>query len=174
MKQGTFTFSPISEKQTMESSTRSFVDLPQLLADYLGSEHKYIFVERCLEAAVAGTGVDNLYLLPAGRSPDNPSEVIASAQAGFLLEVLKPRYDFIVIDSPPTLPTADAMVMAPRTDGILLVVKSGYVERKIIKNTVDQIRSAGLPVLGAVLNQVDLKKEGYYRYYNKYYASDHG
>jgi Mrp family chromosome partitioning ATPase len=72
------------------------------------------------------------------------------------------------------MPATDAMLMAPRTDGTILVIKSGNTERKIVKNVVDSFKNAKLPILGILLNLVDLKKEGYYRYYKKYYASYYG
>ena len=61
--------------------------------------------------------------------------------------------------------------MAPRTDGTILVIKSGNTARKIVKTVTDSFQAAGQPILGVLLNQVDMKKEGYYRYYKKYYAS---
>lgn len=72
------------------------------------------------------------------------------------------------------MPATDAMLMAPRTDGTILVVKSGNTERKIVKDVVESFQKANLPILGVLLNQVDLKREGYYRYYKKYYSSYYG
>jgi Mrp family chromosome partitioning ATPase len=92
----------------------------------------------------------------------------------FLMQYLKKNFDFIVIDTPPVMVATDAVIMAPRVDGTLLVIKSNNTERKIIENVLDQYKSANLPILGAILNHVDMKKEGYYRYYNKYYSSYYG
>jgi len=70
----------------------------------------------------------------------------------------------------PVLPATDSMLMAPRTAGTILVVKSGNTERKIIKEVMESFKNAGLPIMGTILNFVNLKKEGYYRYYKKYYS----
>ncbi|MCG8551101.1 MAG: capsular biosynthesis protein, partial [Desulfobacterales bacterium] len=59
-------------------------------------------------------------------------------------------------------------------EGTIFVIKSGHTERKIIQDVVEQYRAAKLPIIGTVLNQVDMKKEGYYRYYHKYYTSYYG
>jgi len=53
-------------------------------------------------------------------------------------------------------------------------VRSGNTERKVIKGVVDSFNNGNLPILGVLLNYVDLKKEGYYRYYKKYYSSYYG
>ena len=92
----------------------------------------------------------------------------------FLMQYLKKNFDFIVIDSPPVMPATDAILMAQRTEGTIMVMKCGHADRKIIKGVLDQYNTAGLPIVGTVLNQVDMKKEGYYRYYHKYYSSYYG
>ncbi|MBU0465675.1 MAG: capsular biosynthesis protein, partial [Proteobacteria bacterium] len=84
------------------------------------------------------------------------------------------RFDFIIIDAPPVMPATDALIITPKTDGAILVIKSGHTDRKIIQIVLDKFEKAGQPIIGAVLNRVNMKKEGYYRYYKKYYSSYYG
>jgi len=87
---------------------------------------------------------------------------------------LKKRFDTIIIDSPPILPASDAILLAPRTDGVVLVVKSGMMNREMVKRAVEQLRLSKANLLGVVLNAVDTKREGYYKYYHKYYSKYYG
>jgi len=92
----------------------------------------------------------------------------------FLLSYLNRHFDRLVIDSSPVLPASDAVLIAPRTDGVVLMVKAGQVNRELIKKAVDQIRMTKANLVGVVLNQVDVKREGYYKYYHKYYSEYYG
>lgn len=115
-----------------------------------------------------------MFLLPAGVVPPNPLELLGSSRTEFLIAHLKSQFDFIVIDTPPVMPATDALVMGPRTDGTIFIISAGYVNRKIIQSVINQFKNADKPILGCVLNRVDMKKEGYYRYYKKYYQSYYG
>jgi len=124
--------------------------------------------------AIRETEIKNLFILPGGSVPPNPSELIGSKRMEFLVQYLEKNFDFIVIDTPPVMPATDAILMAPRTDGTVFVIKSGNTDRKIIQDVIGQFKTANLPIIGSVLNLLDMKKEGYYRYYNKYYSSYYG
>ena len=170
---GTFQFSPLSPDDIRFTVSQN-VNFEKLFKEFLGPGEEPMFIQRSIDASIHPTKAENLYVLPSGKIPPNPSEVIGSAGAAFLLDLLKKKYDFIILDTPPVMPATDALLMAPRTDGTLLVVKSGNTEIKVIKGVVDSFKAAKLPILGILLNQVDLKKEGYYRYYKKYYSSYYG
>ena len=78
------------------------------------------------------------------------------------------------IRAAPILPASDALLVAPQTDGVVLVTKAGLMNRELVKNAVESLNAAHSNVLGIVLNQVDVKREGYYKYYHKYYSSYYG
>ena len=90
----------------------------------------------------------------------------------FLISLLKRQFDILIIDTPPILPASDAMILAPQTDGLLLVIKSGHINRELIKKAVEQIRISQANLIGVVLNQVDFERERYYsgKYYSRYYG----
>lgn len=172
MLEGIFNFKTLS-KTDIKSPISQNINFEKLLNEFLGQGEELLFLNNSIESAIYPTEAENLYILPSGKIPPNPSEVIGSRSAEFLMQLLRKKYDFIILDTPPVMPATDALVMAPRTDGTILVVKSGNTERKVVKSVVDNFKNLNLPILGILLNYVDLKKEGYYKYYNKYYSSYH-
>lgn len=173
MTQGTFAFSQPSEEPG-KSAAAAPVDMEKLFDEFNTGETTYKYCQAAIEKAIAPTEEDNLFILPAGAVPANPAETVGSGRMAFLIDYLKTRFDFVIIDSPPVTPASDALVLAPRVDGTLFVIKSGHSDRKIVQDAVDQFQAANQPILGMVLNQVNMKKEGYYRYYQKYYNSYYG
>lgn len=173
METGRFEFSAL-RPEGMEKSLDQTVDFEQLYKEFTVSAGRYIFLKAAIDRAVIPTDTPNLYLMPAGPAPSNPSEMAGSDRTRYLIEYLKHEFDFIILDTPPVLPASDALLLAPHTDGTILVIKAGRTHRKAIKNTVEQFNTTHLPIIGTVLNQVDMKHEGYYRYYKKYYASYYG
>jgi len=173
MKDGGFTF---EEFQENESEHASFdpVDFDQVYTRALIGNEEIPFLQRGIDEAIVKTNTDNLFLLPAGRIAPNPSEVMGSGRMNFLITHLKDRFDRVIIDTPPIMPASDALILTPLTDGVVLVVKAGLMNRELVKNTVDQLKLAQANLLGIVLNRVDLKREGYYKYYHKYYSKYYG
>ncbi len=170
MRKGVFHF---KESQEVESDQASFdpVDFDQVYKRALIGKESLPFLGKAIDEAIVRTDTKNLFLLPAGRLAPNPSEVMGSNRMAFLISQLKDRFDCLIIDTPPILPMSDALVLAPRTDGVLLVVRAGHIKREMLRNSVDQLKMAQANILGIVLNRVDLKKEAYYKYFHKYYSS---
>lgn len=173
MKSGSFEFSP-PPKDAAELARHQTMDIEKLFEEFNDGENTLRYCSTAINRAILPTDVENLFIMPAGKTPPNPSEVVGSSRMAFLIETLKSRFDFIIIDTPPVTPATDALLIAPMVDGTVLVVKSGNTDRKIIQDAIDQFKSVKQPILGIVLNQVDMKKEGYYKYYQKYYTSYYG
>ena len=173
MKSGKFRF---EEFQETESDQASFdpVDFDQVYTRALIGNEEIPFLYKGIDKAILKTNTNNLFLLPAGRIVPNPSEVMGSNRMSFLITHLKDRFDRVIIDTPPILPASDALILTPRTDGVVLVVKAGLINRELVRNTVDQLKLTQANLLGVVLNRVDLKREGYYKYYHKYYSKYYG
>ncbi len=91
-------------------------------------------------------------VLPAGITPPNPSELLASNALDKLLDSLKLVYDFIIIDTPPMGIVSDALVIAPKTDGVLIVVKEKSTLHADFEKVLDSIKLTGVRTLGAILN----------------------
>ncbi|MDY0375670.1 MAG: polysaccharide biosynthesis tyrosine autokinase [Desulfobacterium sp.] len=173
MKSGSFEFSP-PPKDAAELARHQTMDIEKLFEEFNDGENTLRYCSTAINRAILPTDVENLFIMPAGKTPPNPSEVVGSSRMAFLIETLKSRFDFIIIDTPPVTPATDALLIAPMVDGAVLVVKSGNTDRKIIQDAIDQFKAVKQPILGIVLNQVDMKKEGYYKYYQKYYTSYYG
>ena len=170
---GEFAFSSQTLDEQRAASNHE-IDFNNLYAEFGSSTNGFHYLAQAIDSAVNQTETPNLFVLPAGIVPPNPSEILGSFRAGFLLDQLKSRFDFIIIDAAPVMPATDALVLTPKTDGAVFVIKSGHTDRKIIKEVLGRFEQAGQPIIGTVLNRVNMKKEGYYRYYKKYYSSYYG
>jgi len=173
METGSFEFSalPRDEGKTAKNQT---IDIEKLFENFNDIENSLKYCNAAIDKAIIPTEEDNLFLISTGKIPTNPAEVVGSNHMAFLIEILKSRFDFILIDTPPVTAATDALLFSPMVDGTLLVIKSGNTDRRIIQNAVDQFKAVNQPIIGFVLNQVDMKKEGYYKYYEKYYSSYYG
>jgi polysaccharide biosynthesis transport protein len=107
----------------------------------------------------------NLSILAAGTPPPNPAELLASAQMKDMLDDLREQYDHIVIDTPPTLSVTDAVVLSPRVDSVVLVIRSGKTTKQALRRARDVLMQVNAHVTGVLLNAVDLSSPDYYYYY---------
>src|SRR5271156_819897 len=120
----------------------------------------------------------NLSILPAGTPPPNPAELLASSNMRDVLEELRGQYDHIVVDTPPTLSVTDAVVLSPRADAIVLVIRSGQTTKQALRRSRDILMRVNAKVSGVLLNAVDLSSPDYYYYYeyqgkySRYYRDD--
>jgi non-specific protein-tyrosine kinase len=120
------------------------------------------------------TEVPGLQVITSGGLPPNPAELLGSEHLHSILTHLADVADIVVIDSPPVLAVTDAAVLAPRVDGVLLVVKPGVTKLAACKQAVEQLRRVGANVLGVVLNEVELKRSYYFNYRYKSYSYPYG
>ena len=134
----------------------------------------YLSGQCAFTEAVYMTNVRNLHMIFAGPVPPNPAELLGSNAFKIVIEKMKTVYDYIIIDTPPLGSVIDAAVIANECDGSILVVKSGEISRRFARKIVDQLRMADCPILGAILNSVDMKKNSYGNYYGKYYGKYYG
>ena len=124
---------------------------------------------------VRTTAVENLYLLPSGKRPPNPAELLSSARKRQLVEELRSEYDMILFDSPPVVPVTDATVLASEiADMVLLVVRSGETKREVAQKAQELLERVDANIFGVVLNSIDYAKRygSYYYYYHYYYSHD--
>jgi capsular exopolysaccharide synthesis family protein len=110
----------------------------------------------------------NLYVLPAGPLPQNPAEVLGSAGLRDTLDAIeRAGADFILIDSPPVLPVADALALSQFTDGVLVLTVAGRTPKGHLTETVDRLRQVNADLVGVVLNGIPTKGR-YTRSYGGY------
>jgi capsular exopolysaccharide synthesis family protein len=114
-----------------------------------------------------------IWFLPAGKTPENPLELMQSGRLSPLMERLKSWFDWVVVDSPPVLPLADTSVWTRMVDGILLVTRQGTTDREQLKRGLEAIDSSKL--LGALLNSsANAASIDYYQRYGQAPAAEDG
>ena len=102
------------------------------------------------------------HILPAGRTVSNPSAVLTSQRMKNLLDSLRDRYDFVIVDSAPTLAVNDSRALGAMVDAVLFAVRWGKVRRDAVVTAVKKLDTVGLNVAGIVFNRVDRKKHTLY------------
>jgi len=132
------------------------------LSEYLlGEANEFQVVQKGTEA--------NLCLIAGGREVTNPSELLMNDRLGRLLELMTPLFDWIILDTPPSLPVHDASMMADLCDGVLFVVRAGATDHEMAAKAASEFQEGSL--LGVVLNRVE-SGAGYGGYYYGYPAGE--
>ncbi len=135
------------------------------LSSYLSGSGK-------VEDLIIKLSVPNLSVLTAGPVPPNPAELISSDRMKELLKSLSEKYDHILIDSPPLVSVTDPVILSTMVDGSILVVQAGRSTRDLIRRARQELNGVGAKIFGVVLNNVDIKREGYDDYYyHRYHSS---
>ena len=116
---------------------------------------------KLLDEAIKHTETPNLDVILSGNVPPNPSELLGSVRMEKLMEQLKERYDIIFLDSPPVNMVTDAVVLAPKSDGVVFLVRADQSERGSVMYAVEQLEYAKAKILGFILNGVDMQRSRY-------------
>jgi tyrosine-protein kinase Etk/Wzc len=131
------------------------------LSDVLGRDVEPAAAIRTIDLGESGV----LSFLPSGTLPPNPAELIGSDRTARLLDRLKEDYDAVVLDAPPLNLVTDAALLGTRADGVVVVARAGVTDRGAISYALEQLAAVRAPVLGAVLNDIDVRKDRYYGSY---------
>jgi len=129
------------------------------------------------EDVIRDTQIPNLYLITCGDIPPNPSELLASQRLKNFMERLKEKFDIILFDTPPVIAVTDATVLSQLTDALLLVVRAGSTDVRVLERSIELLKHVNANLIGAVLNGVNISTgyDSYYYYYRYYYYySDSG
>jgi succinoglycan biosynthesis transport protein ExoP len=127
------------------------------------------------ESLFLPTEVPNLWLTPSGPIPPNPSELLSSDRMRDWLKMMRGRFDYVVLDTPPALAVTDATIIGLLADGVVLTLRSGKVTREEARLCRDRLRQSGIKILGAVLNRYRSLQTGLgkrHRYYESYGAEE--
>jgi polysaccharide biosynthesis transport protein len=118
----------------------------------------------------------NLAYLPGGTHAPSPAELLTNRSMRSLLEGLRKFYDWIVIDTPPVGAVSEPLILAPLTDGVVVVTGAEMAPRKAVLHTLERIHDTGARILGVVLNRAQLEKHSYYysHYYGHYSSRPYG
>jgi capsular exopolysaccharide synthesis family protein len=129
------------------------------LSDVLSGQAK-------LSDAIQQTRIPNLSIIVAGPTPPNPSELLGSERMADLINTVSQMVDIVILDTPPALPVTDAAVLAPHTDGVILVVRAGQTHAHKALDVTKNFERHDVRVLGVAVNGVEREMDGgyYYRY----------
>ena len=117
--------------------------------------------------AIVASSLENLSLLPAGVARRNPGELVLSSEWARVSAELYPQFDYILIDSPPLLATDDAASLAPKVDGVLMIVRGSFTSARMARRGLDLLRQRRAHILGLVFNGV-FASGGEYHCYQDY------
>lgn len=106
---------------------------------------------------------DNLECITAGDLPPNPSELLGTKWMKTLMDVLSSNYDFIILDLPPVTEVVDAVVASKLANGMVVVVRQNYANRRALAAAMQQLRYAEAKILGFVMTCSELQKKGNYK-----------
>ena len=125
------------------------------------------------QSAIIPTTVENLFIMPSGNQAPNPAEMLSSERMRKIVSMASRAFDHVIIDSAPMLGLADALVLSRCVDGVIMVVGAGQTSKDAIKVSTRRLAQVQAPLLGVVMNQVDLASPDY-AYYTAYYYNYSG
>ncbi len=138
----------------------------------------YMMGQTPYEEVMKKTFHENLFVIPSGVLPPNPSELLGSQKMEDFIERLKQDFDMILFDSPPVIAVTDAAIMSTKIDGTLMVISAGHTNREAAQRAKALLENVKAPVLGVILNNVNVDgtygSSYYYYYYHYYYGSGSG
>ena len=137
------------------------------LSHYLSGMNK-------MEDVVYVTDIDRLFMVFAGPSVPNPTEILEKGYFKELIEFGRKFFDYILVDCAPIGAAIDAAVVAKQCDGAVLVVGQGMSKARMIKGVLKQLEASGIRILGVVLNKVKMNKKGYGYGYHYGYGYGYG
>lgn len=122
--------------------------------------------EESVRSIQACEALDGLRIIVCGDTPPNPSELLASKRMDAVLDSLRAIFDYIIIDLPPVVAVTDALIVSKLTDGMIVVARQDYADKRLIDDTVRQLQLQEANIIGFVLNCSRIE--------NKYYGSKYG
>lgn len=132
------------------------IGLSDVLAGFTSTDECIFNISSCLD------------ILPSGALPPNPAEILDSIAMENLLETQKNNYDYIIIDTPPFGIVSDPLILAPKTDGVVVIVRQKDTRHSDFEKTLESIKLSKSRILGVVLNSTEINRRKYYSYKGKY------
>ena len=134
----------------------------------------YLAHNIALEKTIYMTHVPNLYVMPAGTTPPNPAEMLASAKMETLIQTLEQNFDFVIYDTPPIIAVTDPVILSRKVGNVIQVVRFGKTNRHVVGDSLNRLRNVNSDVLGVIFNSMQKAKGyGYYKYDYSYYQSSY-
>lgn len=151
---------------------------------------QYLRADATAKDVVYKTNIENLFIIPTGKWPNNPAELLENDGFGNLINEVKDDYDFIFVDTPPLGLVIDAALMAVHCDGAVIIVEWNKVRAKVAKRVVEQLEQSGCNMIGGIMTKMPYIASSYgygygygygryraaiySRYYERYYGRHYG
>ena len=130
----------------------------------------YLTGQAELDDVICETDIENMYTIFSGPVTPNPTELLGNHYFGKMIAVLRPKYDYIILDTPPLGSVIDTAIITKICDGAILVIESNVISYRFAQDVKKQLDMADCQILGAILNKVDTHNKGKYRGYYKSYG----
>jgi capsular exopolysaccharide synthesis family protein len=111
--------------------------------------------------AIVKTEISDVSVIPSGPASPNPSGLLSSEAMSRFLSLAQLNFDYVILDAPPVVPVADALVLGNQTDGVVLCVKGGETPRDQVARVRDKLLRSNVRILGVVINDLEEEKGGY-------------
>ena len=132
----------------------------------------YLSKQEKLSDVICATNLPKFHIIFSGVVPPNPAELLGSRRFEAFLDGARQAYDYVIIDAPPLGSVIDAAIIAKFSDAAVMVISAKTISYKFARVVKEQLEKADCPILGVVLNKVDMKQNKYYgKYYGNYYGS---
>lgn len=128
-----------------------------------------VLKKKPLKSVIKDTFIPNLKILTSGELTRSPADIFNLPTLRDLFAESKFYFDTIVVDSAPTIPVSDTLVLSSEMDGALIVVRAGKTPREMVKRAVDLMKDSGISILGIILNNIEKVLPYYYDYRSDYY-----
>jgi len=125
--------------------------------------------KKSLKSVIKETFIPKLKILTSGELSKSPAEIFNLSTLRDLFEECKFYFETIVVDSAPTIPVSDTLILSSEMDGALMVVRAGKTPREMVKRAADLMKDSGIKILGVVLNNVEKALPYFYSYRSDYY-----
>lgn len=122
--------------------------------------------EKDLKKYIKNTNIENLDLLPSGTVPPNPTFLLESQKLEQIINVLRTKYDVIILDTPPVIGLTDTLVLTRLSDANLIVARAKKTKMELLESTKEALQNVNANITGVILNRIDKKDN---KYYNNYY-----
>lgn len=124
-----------------------------------------------IKEAIQKTSHENIWIIPSGPIPPNPAELLNSDRMKDLLEDMKEKFDFVLLDTPPILAVVDALIVSTLADCMVFIIQAGKTARKPFLRAIEELKQAKTKIIGVVFNEVKFKEREYYSPYYHYYRT---
>ncbi|MEN1727990.1 MAG: polysaccharide biosynthesis tyrosine autokinase, partial [Pseudomonadota bacterium] len=129
--------------------------------------------EEVATSSIVPTTTEGLFVMPSGNQAPNPAELLSSDRMRKIINMAARAFDHVIIDSAPILGLADALVLSRCVDGVILVTSAGKTSKDSIKTSTRRLVQVQAPLLGVVMNRIDMESPDYAYYSSYYYNYSH-